>query len=117
MEDFNAIFREKTKVLALLIIQEFSVLPFSDALSIIRKQVIRSATSIAVNYRAVCRARSEREKYAKMCIVVEEADKTLFWLEMVESLNYLSEPSITLLKEKAEEIVKVMSAYRKKLKG
>jgi four helix bundle protein len=117
MEDFNAIFREKTKALALLIIQELSALPYSDALSIIRKQVIRSSTSIAANYRAVCRSRSEREKYAKMCIVVEEADETLFWLEMAESLKYLPEPSIAILKEKAEEIVKVMSAYRKKLKG
>ena len=117
MEDLNAIFREKTKALALLIIREFSVLPYSDALSIIRKQVIRSATSIAANYRAVCRSRSEREKYAKMCIVVEDADETLFWLEMVESLKYLPQPSITALKEKAEEIVKVMSAYRRKLKG
>jgi four helix bundle protein len=116
MEDFNAIFREKTKALALSIIEELSVLPYSDSLSIVRKQVIRSATSIAANYRAACRSRSDREKYAKMCIVVEEADETLFWLEMIESLKYLQEPSIIILKEKAEEIVKVMASYRKKLK-
>ncbi len=55
----------------------------SDEIYIIGKQLLRSCTSIAANYRAVNRARSQKERYAKMCIVVEEADETLFWLELL----------------------------------
>lgn len=74
--DFNQIFRERTKKFSINIIRSLSVLPYSDDISIIRKQIIRSSTSVAANYRAVSRARSEKEKYAKMCIVVEEIDET-----------------------------------------
>ena len=81
--DFNQIFRERTKRFSIEIIKNVSELPYSDAISIIRKQIIRSSTSVASNYRAVCRARSEKEKFAKICIVVEEIDETQFWLETI----------------------------------
>jgi four helix bundle protein len=113
--DFNEIFRTKTKNLALDVIRVFSPIPFSDTVSVIRKQIIRSSTSVAANYRAVGRARSEKERFAKLCIVVKEADETLFWLEMVESLKLISLEDIISLKNSAEEIVKVTSAYKKKL--
>lgn len=113
--DFNEIFRTKTKKLALEVIRIFSPIPFSDIVSVIRKQIIRSATSVAANYRAVGRARSEKERFAKLCIVVEEADETLFWIEMAEALTLISLEDIISLKIGAEEIVKVTSAYRKKL--
>lgn len=80
MSGFNQIFRDRTKNLCVLIIQFLSKLPYSDDLSVIRKQIYRSSSSVAANYRAVNRARSEKEKFAKICIVVEEADETQFWL-------------------------------------
>jgi four helix bundle protein len=88
--DFNEIFRTKTKNLALDVIRVFSPIPFSDTVSVIRKQIIRSSTSVAANYRAVGRARSEKERFAKLCIVVKEAHETLFRMEMAESLNLIS---------------------------
>lgn len=63
-KDFNQIFRERTKNFSIAIIRTLSVLPYSDDVSIIRKQVIRSSTSVAANYRAVSRAGSEKEKFA-----------------------------------------------------
>lgn len=87
--DFNQIFRERTKKFSIAIIRAFSILPYSDDVSIIRKQVIRSSTSVAANYRAVSRARSEKEKFAKICIVVEEIDETQLWPEIIEELEYL----------------------------
>lgn len=54
--DFNQIFRERTKKFSIDIIRNLSVLPYSDDVSIIRKQIIRSSTSLAANYRAVSRA-------------------------------------------------------------
>lgn len=70
--DFNQIFRERIKSFSIAIIRALSSLPYSDDISIIRKQIIRSATSVAANYRA----RSDKEKFAKMCIVVEEIGET-----------------------------------------
>ncbi len=81
-EEFNQQFRERSKALSLEIIQITSGIKYGDALGVIRKQLIRSSTSVAANFRAVCRARSEKERFAKLCIVVEEADETLFWIEM-----------------------------------
>ena len=112
---FNQIFRDRTKRFALSVIHEISGLPYSDTISVIRKQIIRSSTSVAANYRAACRARSEREKFSKICIVVEEIDETQFWLEMIEELKLLSQEKIEPLKAECEELVKVMTTYRHKL--
>ena len=116
MESLNTKFRDYTRDLALQVIKELSPLPYTDAVGVVRKQIIRSVTSVAANYRASCRARSQRERYAKMCIVVEEADETLFWLEMIESMELIDPNTLSSLKSQAEEIVKVMSSYRKSLK-
>ncbi|HCN48243.1 MAG TPA: four helix bundle protein [Chryseobacterium sp.] len=113
--DFNQVFRERTKKFSIAIIRALSVLPYSDDVSIIRKQIIRSSTSVAANYRAVSRARSEKEKFAKICIVVEEIDETQLWLEIIEELEYLSPEKILHLKTECEELVKVMTTYKFKL--
>ncbi len=115
MMEYNDIFRERTKKLALEIVREMAKVKFPDEVSVIRKQIIRSATSVAANYRAVCRARSERERYAKMCIVVEEADETAFWLELIEELEIIPIAKVNEFKNETEEILKVMSSYKKKL--
>ncbi len=113
--DFNQTFRDRTKKFSVSIIKSLSPLAYSDDLSIIRKQIIRSATSVAANYRAASRARSEKEKFAKICIVVEEIDETQFWLEIIEELGYLNEEKILHLKLECEELVKVMTKYKFKL--
>lgn len=113
--DYNQVFRDRTKNFSVLVIKSLSSLPYSDALSVIRKQIIRSATSVAANYRAVSRARSEKEKFAKLCIVVEEIDETQLWLEIIEELEYLSPEKMVELKSECEELVKVMTTYKFKL--
>ena len=80
-----------------------------------RKQAIRSATSVAANYRTACRARSTKEKYSKICIVVEESDETQFWLEMLLESNYLPKNDFDLMYNEITEIVKVMTAFKKNL--
>ncbi len=114
-EEYNEQFRQRTKKLALEIIQFTSTLKYSDALGIIRKQLIRCSTSVAANFRAVCRARSDKERFSKMCTVVEEADETLFWLEMISDAGFVTSESIALIYQEAEEILKVMSSYKKLL--
>jgi len=114
--DYNKLFSSKTKQLAVTIIQELSKLPYQEAFSVIRKQIYRSSTSMAANYRAMCRARSKAERFSKISIVIEETDETLFWLEMLEELNYVQNEILLDLKIKTEEILKVTSSYRKILK-
>ena len=116
MENYNQIFAKRTKKLALDIIVELCELKYSDKISNIRKQVIRSSSSSACNYRAMCRARSLKEKYSKICIVVEEADETLFWLEMIEELSVIEKGEIKILMQEADEILKTTASYKKKLK-
>lgn len=115
--NYNQIFAKRTKALAIRIINDLSDLPYSDKVSVIRKQIFRSATSVAANYRAMCRARSDKEKYAKICIVVEEADETVFWLEVIEEINMISKEIANILMKKSLEILKVTSTYKSKLKS
>lgn len=114
--DYNKIFASKTKSLAITIIKEFSKLPCNEAFSVMRKQIYRSSTSMAANYRAMCRARSKAERFSKLSIVIEETDETLFWLEMLEELNYVQQEILLDLKIQTEEVLKTTSSYRKMLK-
>ncbi|BAP29318.1 uncharacterized protein CHSO_0281 [Chryseobacterium sp. StRB126] len=115
MNDYNQIFSKRTKTLTITIINELSEIPYSDKISNIRKQIFRSVSSTASNYRAMCRARSTKEKYSKICIVVEEADETLFWLELIDELHLLKKDKMEYLINEASEILKATSAYKKKL--
>lgn len=115
--NYNQIFAQRTKTLAINIINSLSDLTYSDKVSVIRKQIFRSASSVAANYRAMCRARSDKEKYAKICIVVEEADETVFWLEVIQEVNIASKIMIDELMNESLEILKVTSTYKNKLKS
>jgi len=107
--------QHRTKKFSLQIIQFFQALPKSPDAQILGKQLLRSATSVTANYRAACRSRSKAEFIAKLSIVVEEADETLLWLELIGE-SEISKVDETLLKE-AKEILFIMSASRKSAKG
>ena len=75
-------------------------------------QLIRSSTSVAANYRAACRARSKKEFLAKIGIVLEEADESLFWLEFGQDTGVLSADSAVPLCKEANELVAIFTAAR-----
>ena len=106
--------QQRTKKFSLQIIQFFQALPKSQEAQILGKQLLRSATSVTANYRAACRARSRAEFVAKLSIVVEEADETLLWLEMI-SESGINEVPEALMKE-SKEILFIMSCSRKSAK-
>ena len=114
---FNEFFRKKTKDFAISIIQYLSKLPKTDEIRVVKNQLLRSATSIAANFRAACRARSEAEYYAKMCIVVEEADESAFWLEILEEAQLDNSIKLIELKNEANHIVSIAAKTRKTLKS
>ena len=107
--------QQRTKKFSLQIIQFFQALPKTTEGQVLGKQLLRSATSVTANYRAACRSRSKAEFIAKLSIVVEEADETLLWLEMIEESG-ISKVEESLKKE-AKEILFIMSASRKSAKG
>lgn len=114
--NYNQIFAKRIKDLSVDIINQLSELPYSDKVSVIRKQIFRSSSSSASNYRAMCRARSLKERYSKICIVVEEADETLFWIEFMQDTRMGSETILGKWFAEAEEIVKATASYKRYLK-
>lgn len=114
--EFIEQFKSRTKALAVAIVVFYDKMQNTDASRIIGKQLIRSVTSTAANYRAACIARSSREFYAKMSIVVEEADETIFWLEMLRDTKMVSTQELNDFITEATEIAKVMSVARKNVK-
>ena len=95
------------KAFALRVMKMVEALPSGLSADVIAKQVVRCATSVAANYRAACRARSKAEFIAKLGIVEEEADETLFWLEMIEEAELLPASRLEALKTEANEIVAI----------
>ena len=89
--DFIAAFRQRTKMGALRVIKLYQKLPPIGEAQVLGKQLLRSATSVAANYRAVCRVRSAKEQYAKLCYCVEEADESQLWLELLREAGIISE--------------------------
>lgn len=121
--------QNRTKMFALEIIKLAEHLPNNRVGWTFTDQIVRSSTSVAANYRAVCRARSDKEFISKMGIVIEEADETLFWLEMIDEsgimiddlglgnkiTNHQSE--IMNLKTEANELVSIFVASAKTVKA
>jgi four helix bundle protein len=107
----------RTKRFALEVIKFCRRLPSGDEFVIMRRQLIRSATSVAANYRAAQRAKSKPDFIHKLGTVEEEADETLFWLECMDELTtHRNEELIRLLKE-ANELVAIMTASRRTARG
>src|SRR5271168_5243451 len=109
--------KRRTKGFALTAIRLCQGLPRSQAGTVITRQLLRSATSVGANYRAVCRARSTPDFISKLGIVLEEADETLFWLELlIESGATKTADAAPLLRE-ANELVCIFVASLRTAKG
>jgi four helix bundle protein len=105
--------KARTKEFALRIIRLVDALPNTVKGRVIANQSMRSATSVAANYRAACRARSHAEFIAKIGVVEEEADETAFWLELIIDSNVRSEKQVEPLLKEAGELVAIMASSRK----
>lgn len=110
--------QDRTKRFALSIIQLCGKFPNKPEGWVISKQIIRSATSVAANYRAVCRSKSDRDFISKIGTVIEEADESLFWLELIEESGLLEKELhwIQKLKKEANELTSIFVASSKTVK-
>ena len=109
--------KSRTKRVGLEAIRLAEKLPNKPAAWVIGKQLIRCATSVGANYRAACRGKSRADFVYKLKIVEEEADETIFWLEMLEDSG-LVEPQITVeLQGEVNQILAIVVASIKTVKG
>lgn len=109
--------KERTKRFALLVIRICRNVPSTQEGRVIVRQLLRSVTSVAANYRAVCRARSRADFISKFGIVLEEADESLFWLELLVEAEIISPDNTRLPIKEANELVAIFVASLRTAKG
>lgn len=114
---FNEDIRTRTKQAALRVIRLFQQLPRTGEALVLGKQLLRAATSVAANFRAACRSRSHAEWYAKLCICVEEADETQFWLELLGDAEIVPKQRLESLEQEYHELVAILASIRKRAKA
>ena len=102
--------KRRTKAFALRILKLVDAMPKTTAGRALASQIVRSGTSVAANYRAACRARSTADFIAKMGIVEEEADETLFWLELLEESELVPAAKLTAIKREVDELIAITVA-------
>jgi len=108
--------KARTRRFAVRIVRLFRALPKSDEARVLGKQLLRSGTSVASNYRAACRARSKAEFTAKMGIVVEECDETVFWLELLVDAGIFSSAKLAPLLQEANQLLAIFAASQRTAK-
>jgi four helix bundle protein len=102
--------KKRTKGFALRILKLVDALPQTTTGRALASQIVRSGTSVAANYRSACRAKSSADFIAKMSIVEEEADETLFWLELLEESELVTTAKLTAIKQEANELIAITVA-------
>jgi four helix bundle protein len=99
--------KDRTKQFALRVMRLYRALPRREEARIIGRQLLRSGTSVGASYRAACRARSKAEFVAKLGIVLEESDETVFWLELLQESSLVSAQKLAALVQEARELTAI----------
>lgn len=102
--------RDRTRQLALRIIRLVEALPPKRTADVIGKQLLRSGTSVGANYRAAQRARSRAEFVSKLGIVEEEADESVYWLELLADAGLVKASRLTALIKECNELTAIVVA-------
>ena len=109
--------KDRTKKFAIRVMRVCKALCANRAVRPICDQLLRSGTSVAANYRAACRSRSDAEFVAKLGFVIEEADETAFWLELLGEAGEIDQRKLTELIDEARQLVRIFSAARRTTKS
>lgn len=104
--------KERSKKFGLRILALVDALPGSVSGRALANQLVRSGTSVGANYRSACRGRSKKEFIAKLGVVVEEADESAYWLELIIDGELLSDNKIRPLLDEANELTAIFNASR-----
>ena len=109
----SAELQQRTKGFALRVLKLIEQLPNTIGGRVLANQVARSATSVGANYSAACRARSRAEFASKLGTVAEEADESLYWLELIRDGNFVPEKKLASLVSEADELTAIFTAGRR----
>jgi len=115
--DRAAELKSRTKAFAIRIVRLYRSLPHSTDAQVLGKQLLRSGTSVAANYRAACRSRSKAEFISKMSVVLEEADESAFWLELIVETGTLGADRTQGLLKETGELAAIFGASIRTAKG
>jgi four helix bundle protein len=110
MPSQQEILRERTKQFAIRIVKMFRSLPRTEEARVLGRQVLRSGTSVAANYRAVCRSRSRADFISKLAVVTEEIDETVFWLELLVDTGIVPKVKMGKLLVEGNELVRIFGS-------
>ena len=113
----SEILKTRTRQFSLAIIDLVEKLPVTTSSKIIAYQIAKSGTSVGANYRAVCRARSDREFISKMEIVLEESDETLFWLEIIKEKQWVDVSLVDAIWKEGNELTAIFVSSLKTIKA
>ena len=116
MSQFSEKLRNQSKEIALKTIKLTRNFPNNVESWTISKQLIRSCTYVAANYRSACRGRSSRKFYAKLCIAVEELDESILWLEFTEELELAKTEQISPIVKEMKELLAILTTSKSTLK-
>ena len=117
VDHFNEQMRVRTKGFAINVYKMLIAIRLNDLSRIPIKQLLRSSSSVAANFRSAARGRSEAEFYSKICIVVEECDESVFWFEFLSETGILKKKQTEALHKEAEELLRIFSTIKKKLRN
>ena len=113
MNEMTEQMRQRTKDFAVRIVRLYQALPKSRDGQVIGMQLLRSGTSVGANYRAVCRARSKPDFVSKIGVVLEEADESVFWLELLVETGVMPEKRLKPLLREARELTAIFTAAQR----
>ena len=103
-------FETRTKAFALRVLRAAESLSDSRSERVIARQLLRAGTSVGANYRSACRARSTRDFVAKMGIVEEECDESLYWMELLVEAGIVPRKRLAALMAEGEELLAMVVA-------
>ena len=109
-------FKDRTRRFALAVIGLVEALPRTRTADVLGRQLLRCGTSVGANYRAACRGRSAADVISKLSIVEEEADESIFWLDLLIDARVVSANHAAALKKEANELVTMTVASIKTLR-
>jgi four helix bundle protein len=108
--------KRKSKRFAIDVIKLIERLPSNRSLNVLCNQLLRSSTSVGANYRSACRGKSTADFINKIIIVEEEADESLYWMELMEESDLVSPSDLSALKKEADELTAIFTAIGKTAK-
>lgn len=106
--------KDRTRAFALRVVKLVEALPEARTAAVLGKQLLRCGTAVGANYRAACRARTRKDFIAKLGVVEEECDETMYWIELLVETGIVGADRVAALLKEADELLSIIVATIKK---